>query len=300
MATTIRVGTSSWTDKTLIDSGKFYPKDVAKDPKKRLEYYASQFNVVEVDSTYYGMPSEQNAALWVERTPQDFQFHVKAFGLFTGHPVQARGLPKDIREDLPADVASKRSVYLKDLDGDAVEAIWERFESALLPLDSAGKLAAVAFQFPFWFSPKHENRQTILECRRRLPQYRISVEFRNGLWLNERNLGHTLEFLREQQIALVCVDEPQGIPHTVPPVAEATSAELAVVRFHGRNKETWNMKGITAAARFNYLYGDDELGEWKPRIERLAGQTAEVHAMMNNCHEDKAVRNAYQLQTLLQ
>src|SRR5438105_645541 len=93
----VLVGTASWTDKSLIESGRFYPPE-AKSPEQRLQYYASQFPIVEVDSSYYAMPAERTAGLWVERTPADFTFDIKAFALFTHHPTPPRSLPKDLRE----------------------------------------------------------------------------------------------------------------------------------------------------------------------------------------------------------
>ena len=92
----ILVGTASWTDKSLIDSGKFYPKD-ATSAEERLRYYASEFPMVEVDSSYYAIPAPQTAQLWAERTPRDFTFNVKAFRALTGHPFQAKVLPKELQ-----------------------------------------------------------------------------------------------------------------------------------------------------------------------------------------------------------
>src|SRR5689334_11102335 len=86
---TILVGTASWTDKSLIDSGKFYPPSV-QDAESRLRYYASQFPIVEVDSSYYAIPLPTTAHFWAERTPRHFVFNVKAFRLFTGHPALSR------------------------------------------------------------------------------------------------------------------------------------------------------------------------------------------------------------------
>lgn len=95
----VLVGTTSWTEKTLIESGRFYPPQ-ANTAEERLRYYATQFPVVEVDSTYYGLPSERNALLWAERTPPGFVFHVKAFRLFTQHQTPPQALPRDVRERL--------------------------------------------------------------------------------------------------------------------------------------------------------------------------------------------------------
>jgi uncharacterized protein YecE (DUF72 family) len=99
----ILVGISSWTEPTLIAGGKFYPPS-AKSAEARLKYYAGRFPIVEVDSSYYGLPTEITAGLWVNHTPDKFIFDIKAFRLFTQHPAMPMVLPKDIREALPPDV----------------------------------------------------------------------------------------------------------------------------------------------------------------------------------------------------
>jgi len=292
MSARILVGTCSWADKTLADSG-WYPA-TAKTPEDRLRFYAEQFPIVEVDATYYGLPSERNAALWVERTPDDFVFDVKSYALFTHHPAALRSLPKDLREALPPALQEKRNLYYRDAPPDLRDELWARFTSALLPLDSAGKLGTVLFQFPPWFLPGRDSSDYILEAKERLGQYTIAVEFRNNLWLSQRNQERTLKLLADNAISYVCVDEPQGFRSSVPSVVAAT-APVALVRMHGRNYETWEKKGIGAAERFDYLYGEEELEEWLPRVRQLAQGAREVHVLMNNCHNDFAVRNARQL-----
>jgi uncharacterized protein YecE (DUF72 family) len=108
-----------------------------------------------------------------------------------------------------------------------------------------------------------------------------------------------LEFLEDRHLSLVCVDMPQGFDSSVPPVAAATADDLAMVRFHGRNSQAWEIKSETASERFRYDYPKDELAEWVPRIEGLAKQTRETHVLMNNCYRDFAVRNARELGGLL-
>lgn len=285
--TRILVGTSSWTDPTLLESG-FYPP-AANSPEKRLQYYASLFSLVEVDSTYYAMPAEKTARLWVERTHEDFVFDIKAFSLFTTHPTQLRALPKDLREMLLP--RGKTSLYYKDVPEEIRAELWERFASALLPLDSAGKLGVVLFQFPDWFLPGRTSWMHIMECREKLPQYAMAVEFRNGLWLSEGRREETFRTLRQNSLTYVVVDEPQGFKSSVPPAVEATS-DMAVVRFHGRNRENWQKKGITAAERFKYLYGREELEEWLPRLAGLSSKVKEMHVLFNNCYRDYGVKNA--------
>lgn len=293
----ILVGTCSWTDPTLIRSGRFYPAE-AKSAEARLQFYASQFRLVEVDSTYYSLPAEQTAVLWARRTGPDFVFDVKAFRLFTQHPTPLAVLPKDILASLPTSLQGKTSIYQRDLPGALADELWRRFESALLPLDSAGKLGTVLFQFPPWYFPGDEQREYILSCRERLPQYRIAVEFRHQSWVNEKNSERTFAFLRDNGLPYVCVDEPQGFKSSVPPVTQATS-DISLVRFHGRNRATWEKQGLTATERFNYLYTGDELRDWAPRIRDLAGKTRQCHVLFNNCHEDKAVVNGRQMRILL-
>ena len=297
MAGRILVGTCSWTDKSLIDSGRFYPPE-AKTAEDRLRFYASRFPIVEVDSTFYGLPSERNAALWTERTASDFTFDIKAFRLLTQHPTPPQTLPKEIRQELPPPTGDKKNLYYRDLPEAFKDEVWHRFADALLPLDSAGKLGVVLFQFPPWFLPGRQSSEYVIEARERLPQYRIAVEFRNARWFTESNRERTLDLLRGQRIPLVCVDEPQGFASSVPPVTEAT-AEIGLVRFHGRNTAMWERKGATVVERFDYLYSEDELREWVAPIQHLAAQTQEVHVLMNNCVQDKAVVNADQLRTML-
>ncbi|HEV3311612.1 MAG TPA: DUF72 domain-containing protein [Chloroflexota bacterium] len=291
----ILTGTCSWTDKTLVESGWYGD---ASTPEQRLARYAEAFNVVEVDSTYYSLPSEKTAELWAERTPVTFTFDVKAFRLLTGHPAELTSLPKDLRGRVPADIQEKKKLYLKDLPREMSDELWKMFRQALMPLHSAGKLGVVLFQFPAWFFPgrnSHEYLARITDC---LPEYRIAVEFRHGSWLNEKNQSRTFDLLREHRFAYTSVDEPQGTRQSVPPIAVATS-DIAIVRFHGRRAETWDKANVGVLERFKYLYSQDELMEWLPKIKELAAETREVHALMNNCYSDFAVTNATQLAALL-
>jgi uncharacterized protein YecE (DUF72 family) len=176
-----------------------------------------------------------------------------------------------------------------------VDAVWERFLAALEPLHAAGKLGAVLFQFPQWFPIGRKNKHYILECKRRCEPYRICVEFRNKTWLSEDNEAETLDFLTSYGLPYVCVDMPQGHTSSVPPVVAAT-ADLAVVRFHGHS-DKWTSRDIYE--RFGYLYSEDELRSWAPKIAELSTQAQETHVLMNNCYSSYAQTNAQQLIDLL-
>ena len=295
----MRIGISAWTEPTLIKRGHFYPPE-AKTAEDRLKFYASQFPIAEVDSTYYYPPSERNSAVWIERTPKDFTFNIKAYSLLTGHPTKTDSLFREVRDALPAEFAAKRNVYVDKLPGELVDEVWQRFRDALMPLHSAGKLGAVLFQFPQWFVISRANKDYVVRCAQRLRDFRVAVEFRHKSWMEPRNQSETLGFLEEHVLPYVCVDMPQGFDSSLPPVAAVTSKDLAMVRFHGRDRKAWTTKSQTAADRFRYDYSKDELEEWIPRVEALAKEARETHVIMNNCYENHAVKSARQLAALVE
>ncbi|MGC4868863.1 DUF72 domain-containing protein [Micromonospora sp. DT53] len=284
----ILVGTASWTDRTLLDSG-WYPQ-TADTPEKRLAYYARQFPLVEVDATYYSPPAEATARLWAERTPAGFTFNIKAFSLLTGHPTRVSALYKDLRPE-----TDKKNVYPDDLPAQSYEEVWTRFLSALDPLVEAGKLGALLFQFPPWFTIKRANKQYLLEVAKRCAPLRPVYEFRHASWFDGDNADETLAFLREHKLPYVCVDMPQGHRSSLPPVLAAT-ADLAVMRFHGHS-DKWTSKDIHE--KFGYHYSQRELADWAPKLRELADEAGQTHVLMNNCYRDYAQTNAKTLAGLL-
>ena len=178
---------------------------------------------------------------------------------------------------------------------------WTSIAASLL-IEAANRIGTlietVLMQYPEGATPRRSSREELAAIRDRLPGYQVCVEFRNGAWLAEgRDRERTLELLSELGLPLVCVDMPQGFRSSLPPVAEVTSPDLAVVRFHGRDPKAWQKKTVTE--RFRYRYDEDELREWVPKVEQLAEGAREVHALMNNCYRDYAVNNAQQFMDLL-
>ena len=294
---TLRVGTASWTDKSLIASGRFYPPD-ARTAEARLRYYATQFPLVEVDSSYYAMPSASTAQLWAERTPEGFLMNVKAFRLFTGHHTAAQALHRDLAQALPP--TTKRNWYYADVPDEIVDELWRRFREALAPLRAAGRLGLVHFQFPPWLVANAAGRAHVAECVERMQGHVASVEFRHRSWFSEANAAATLAFERELGAVHTVVDAPQGFSNSVPAMWETTHPRFALLRLHGRNVETWNIKDATAASdRFNYDYADAELADMAGRVADLAPQVGETHVVFNNNMEDQGQRNARSLLALL-
>ena len=297
MAARILVGSCSWTDPSLISCGRFYPPGVTS-AEARLRYYAEQFDIVEVDATYYAPPSQRNSELWVARTPAHFTFNVKAFAWLTHHAAAPDRLPDWLRNRLPDELRGKRSVYARDVGECEMELVWQLHREALAPLAESGRLGAVLFQFPPWFIRSRENRDYLRSLPERLPGWPLAVEFRGGGWLDGDSAAKTLALLEEAGLAYVAVDEPQGFPNSSPPLSAATTP-LAVVRLHGRNGETWESRTGAASDRFKYLYSDAELEEWTPRVRELAAQARAVHVLFNNNYEDWGMQNARRMAHLL-
>ncbi len=293
----VLTGSCSWSDQTLVKDADWYPKRTMS-AEERLRFYAEQFPLTEIDSTYYAPPSQQQAKLWAERTPDGFRFNVKAYSLLTGHPTRPKSLWTDLREQLDPEAADKRNIYAHHLTPEALEEAWRRFANALRPLHEAGRLGAVLFQYPKWFVPKKDNRRELEGLRERLPDYRIAVEFRSPMWLAEkRDRDRTLGTLTDNGLIHVAVDAPAV--SELPRVFAVTNPELFVVRFHGRADKTWNATTRSAAERFRYLYDDDELKELVPDLAEHAHEARETHLLMNNCYRDYSVRNAGELRDLL-
>jgi uncharacterized protein YecE (DUF72 family) len=294
----VRVGTASWTDPTMTAAGVFYPPP-AKTAEDRLRYYAELFSLVEVDATYYALPAETQAKLWAERTPDHFLFDVKAHALMTGQPTEVKRLPRAIRDQLSPALQEKKRIYGKDLPAELYDEVWAAFRRGIDPLLRAEKMGAVFLQFPRWVFPSHESREQIRDARRRLEGIQMAVEFRHGSWFNEKNAERTLAFLTDNAIPYVMVDEPQGFKSSVPPIVVVTSPEMAVVRFHGRRADTWEKPNLPPSERFRYLYDEDELADWAPRIAAVARQTKQTHVLMNNCSGNYGTTNALQLADLI-
>lgn len=264
----VLVGTCAWSDHE-----DFYPPGLP--PRERLAYYARFFPLVEIDSTFYALQPARNFALWASRTPDGFVFNVKAYGALTRHHRQ----PRPGEED--------------------VAALFRRFSESLEPLRAAGKLRAILFQFPPWFTAGPASEAYLRYCREALPDDLLAVEFRHRSWFREGRARETLALLSRHGFVHVVCDEPQVGSGTVPLVPAVTNPALAILRLHGRNAATWYRSGKTSAERFDYLYSRTELAGLLGTVSRLEEAAAEVHVLMNNNRANFAVRNALDMMELL-
>ena len=298
MPAELYIGTSSWAEKALVDSGRFYPDDV-KDTPARLEFYSRHFNFAEIDSTYYALPSKKNIQRWTDSVPRVFRFNVKAFALFTQHPTRLSSIPKSFHESLPENVLKKARTYYKDVPAEVRDELWGIFRGALKPMREAGTLGAVLIDFPPWFVPSAANREYLAHAREYLPDDNVIVEFRNRLWVeDDADAASTFDLLRDLNCGFVCVDEPAGLKTSFPP-AVATTAATAAVRFRGRNAKRWEDKKATTLERFDWLYSEKELLEWLPRIEQLRAEPDSLYLGFSTKADDQGVANAAHLKKLL-
>jgi len=291
------VGISAWTEPTLIESGRFYPHD-ANSAEARLRYYASQFPIVEVDSTFYAPPTQRITQTWADRTPAGFVFDVKSYRLLTHHPTPPSSLWRDLRHELPPPLRAKPNIYAADVGWEFLEEALDRYLTAIGSLVETGALGVVLFQFPRYVYPSSRSYAYLEWLASRLGNVQAAVEFRQSRWMDDEHRAEALSFLTRNGLAYVSVDEPQGFPSSIPPIAAAT-AKVAVVRFHGRNRDRWQARTARAADRFAYDYPPGELDEWVPRIDSLHEGARPVHVLMNNCYSDYAVRAARTLSAQL-
>ncbi len=291
----MRVGTCSWAEKSLVESGEFYPKGVSS-AEDRLRFYSSHFDTVEVDSTYYAIPAVSTTELWAERTPANFLFNIKVYGALTGHGIAPKTLPKPLRELLSTTDMDKARIHP---DGELRQGIVDSFFASLQPLRSAGKLGLLVYQYPPWFWYKPANLDVILKYKEEIGDLPMAVEFRQGSWLTEHHRKEVFRFLRDNGITYIIADEPQyGTLATIPFLPEATT-EIAYLRLHGRNKGAWLKKGVETSVKYDYLYQATELKEFADTARELSHKARMVFVMFNNCHLGYAIKNALELLQIL-
>jgi uncharacterized protein YecE (DUF72 family) len=253
----LRIGTSGFSYPDW--RGPFYP-DRFPD-RQMLDYYAHHFAALEINSTYYHIPSPRTLASLVKRAEGRLEFAVKAH----------------------QDITHAREQYASALPA---------FKAALAPIRDAGRLGCVLLQFPGSFRAGADQAEFLRRAAADLAPDPVAVEFRHESWITEE----TFELLRAVGLAYCCVDAPR-LPGLPPPAARAT-APVAYVRFHGRNAESWR-RPVGRHARYDYLYTEDELRGWLPKLRALAAGTDRCYAFFNNHVRGQAITNARMLAQLV-
>jgi len=257
------IGTAGWSYDDW--SGIVYPEPAGGEFDK-LVYLARMVDTLEVNSTFYRIPSVRTTASWVRRTAglQDFCFAVKLY----------RELTHERRTG-------------------SVEALVGQFRDSIEPITDSGRLAAVLLQFPWSFKYTQENLEWLETLIRPLEPLPLAVEVRHSSWLND----DYLDYLTSRSVAFCNIDQPQ-LGRCLPPT-DISTADLAYVRLHGRNSAEWFAGDTDVAQRYNYLYSIGELREWAGRIRTLKEKSNRVVVYANNHFCGQAVANALQLKSIL-
>jgi uncharacterized protein YecE (DUF72 family) len=291
-----RVGTASWLDQALIASGRFYPRS-AMSAEDRLRWYARFFDCVEVNSSFYALPSPRNAARWAERTPPGFLFHIKAYSLMTGHHPRLDTLPPEIRLMLPENVSVRRrgEIDRARIPPEALDRCVELFRAAVEPLAAAGKLGYVLFQLAPWVRYEDATLEYLASLPARLPGFTLAVEFRNETWIPER-ADEVVAFLRQH-------GSPSHARRRGSLGGGGDDARVVRPPPPSRNLRGWLDQQAgrepTVAEKYDYLYGPEELGELAGRARRLRQRARRVAVTFNNNNEDFPTQNALDLKRLL-
>lgn len=265
----IYVGTSGWSYPTGYGKwkGVFYPKKWNGD---ELAYYAERFNAVEVNASFYRIPSAETARSWVERTPATFKFCVKMYRKFT-HPEFYAREENASPEITPEDIVGMRL--------------------ALDALAEGGRLGAVLVQYPDFFYKNEGNVSALARTLGEFTDYPLAVELRNNTW----DTVHTRELLEFYKAAYVRIDEP-FFENLNPPYAPADT--LQYWRFHGRNEEWWRKRGA-GHRRYDYLYPPDEITQLAEAVKEKATLGRDNFVFFNNHPGGKAAANAVQISSRL-
>jgi uncharacterized protein YecE (DUF72 family) len=271
----IRIGTSGWSYPTGEGTwnGIFYPR-AGERPKGRgkfdeLRFYAEHFDTVEINSTFYRIPSPMTAASWAKRTPPDFEFSLKLFQKFT-HPGMFR----------KATGADPFDLGRKDVD---------EFRAAIDPLASAGKLGALLAQFPASFKNEPNNRGYVEWLLEQFREYEVALELRHRSWSDEPDA--TLALLANFGAAWTQIDEPKfrvSIRQNLLPNVKT----FYYLRLHGRNAAQW-WSHETSEDRYNYLYSASELEPFAEAVEEATRrEVKKAYLYANNHFSAKSVANA--------
>jgi len=287
----ILVGTASWSDPGFVEH--WYPKKMPAGD--RLAWYAQHFEMVEVNSSFYSVPDLRLVERWCRSTPDNFVFDVKLHQLLSRHSATLKLLPPSLQKNAEVD-AKGRVKLTREIEA----AMIEEFRRPLEILSGEGKLGALLLQLSPGFSPKRHQLVELDDLLGALADYRVAIELRNRNWVEGAELEPTLDFFRSHSATLVSVDAPAERHFTImPPELNAiTNPELAYLRLHGRNAHAYTT-GKTVAARFNYNYSDEEIGEVAGRARDLAKEAKEVHVVFNNNALDYAPHAALRMRKAL-
>ena len=270
----IRFGTAGWSYKDW--EGIFYPSGMQHKKLHPLEYLARYFDTTEINTSFYGPLKPEHAKLWCKRVaavnPQ-FLFTAKLYRAFTHSPLAVTE---------PTSAAS-----IRPTDEDEIKT-----REGLDAIAGEGRLGALLIQFPVSFKNTSLNREYLDRLLRQFIEYPRVVEVRDSSWNNPE----TLAAFAQKNVAFCNIDQPV-LGKSLGPTEHVTGS-LAYVRLHGRNYDQW-FDSDNRNDRYNYLYKESELEDWKERIKNVAEKARSTYVIANNHFESKAGVNALELKAMV-
>jgi uncharacterized protein YecE (DUF72 family) len=265
----IKVGTSGWNYPSGAGTWKgiFYPAKKTKGFDE-LGFYADHFDTVEVNSSFYRVPSVQTTAAWAKRTPPGFDFSLKLYQKFT-HPEMF----------LKATGTDPGDLDRRDVD---------EFRAAVDPLATAGKLGALLAQFPASFKNEPSSRGYLEWLLRAFRDYALAVELRHRSFSEDP--VEAMRLLAEYGAALVQIDEPK-FRDSIRQDRRANVKTIYYLRLHGRNAAQW-WSHDKSEDRYNYLYSASELDPIVEDVEEASRDVKKTYVYANNHFSAKSVANA--------
>src|SRR4051794_3051655 len=251
---------------------------------------AQHSRLLEIDASSEPL-TERMVGPWVDRTPENVVLDVRAHRLLTHHAAPIESIWPEVRDTFTPALRERRQLYVDDLPARSLDAALDRFLASIASVREFGKLGAVVFPFPSYFTPGPRALDYLEWLRGRSGDLPIAIELRHRDWVAGKQREATMAFLTEHQLAYVCVDVPSDFDSSQPPLSVATT-ETAFVRFHGRNTGAWERGVDTGDDRFAYDYKDVDLEPWKARLDKLAGAATSVHVTFSGRTPDAAPRNA--------
>lgn len=259
--TKIYIGPAGWSYADW--EGPFYPPGSGYD---RLLQVARYFKVIELNSSFYRIPTAKLVSSWLNRLSAlpDFRLNIKVNGQFT---------------------------HEREFSADELNEFIERFT----PLHEAGISGPFLLQFPWSFRDTPENREYIERLAPFFAGRPAAVELRHGSWAGQE----TGELLSKCGFAICNIDQPV-IGDSLPPSSQVTDPETGYIRLHGRNMKNWFRKGAGRDARYDYLYSPAELEEWSRRAGEMMGRVGSLFIITNNHFGGQAIANGLQLRSRIE
>jgi uncharacterized protein YecE (DUF72 family) len=258
--TTLHIGPAGWSYPDW--EGTVYPQGAGID---RLRFIVRYFDCVELNSSFYRIPSAKTVRSWADRIgdPGNFRLTVKVLNKFS---------------------------HLREFTHDELLEFIERFA----PIQDKRILGSFLLQFPWSFRCNKDNLIYLEKLAGSFRDRPVAVEVRHGSWQDDGIEG----FFRDNNLAFCNIDQPV-IGDSLAPSSIITREDVGYIRLHGRNYGNWFKRDAGRDGRYDYLYDAEELATWKSRATSMLGKVRDLFIITNNHFQGQALVNAFQMRSMI-